>query len=304
MFFPLPKDFKGYKEGDSVSLKNDGHTRGYIRGVYVLPDGRRVYLVLGASAEVPNLRAGFSPWIQTLTDEDLNPPRVSWNALPEAAMYVSVLSRFCLLVCVSDIYFSSRWWLRYDLSCPDYVTGYWPVPKNGWEVGHYVSIQTFALVKTVPRVLAKIVFISPRKEYVTVVLPRDTKDEVNPDQVYPYKIRMEHLVGPHIGGQDLSKVEWPAAYDRPVSPLDLGAGAIEPESVGKRDRVLSDPLTFAQPVKVRKIEHGEQAEPGEEEDVPDDEAVPDGEDVQEDKAEPEAKHDEAEMDVSCYFVDA
>ena len=96
MFFPLPKDSKGYKEGDSVSLKNDLHTRGYIRGVYVLPDGRRVYLVLGASAEVPNLRAGFSPWIQTLTDEDLNPPRVSWNALPEAAMYVSVFTPIVL----------------------------------------------------------------------------------------------------------------------------------------------------------------------------------------------------------------
>jgi hypothetical protein len=87
VYFPRPKAFDGYKVGDSVSVKRVQHNRGYIRDVYVLPDKSRVYLVLAPFAEIPDFRLGMSPWIETLTDADLNPPCVSWKALSPAAMY-------------------------------------------------------------------------------------------------------------------------------------------------------------------------------------------------------------------------
>ena len=132
-----------------------------------------------------------------------------------------------------------------------------------------------------------------------MVLPCDTKDKLNAEQVYPSKIKMEHLVGPHIGGQDLSKVVWPEAYDRPVSPLELGSGAIQ--GIGKRDRVLSDPLSCVTPVKVRKIDDGEHAQLDDEVGL-DEHADPDAEPDADPDADPDDEEEE-QMDVSCFFSD-
>lgn len=79
--FPLPKKFAGYRKGDEVYVRRGSFHHGFIRDVYVLPDKARVYLVLAACAEIPDFRLGISPWMETLTEDDLCPPRVYWKSI-------------------------------------------------------------------------------------------------------------------------------------------------------------------------------------------------------------------------------
>ena len=287
VYFPRPKAFDGYKVGDSVSVKRVRHNRGYIKGVYVLPDKSRVYLVLAAGAEMPDFPKGISPWIETLTDADLNPPRVSWKLLPVAAKYSSMF--FVLLLLCPDTCFFCRWWLSYDLSNLDCITGYWPAPTSGWKVGHYVSVPTSLIDKQIPRVLAKIVFVCEHKLLVDVVLPLDL---AHPGQVFKRQIKMVNLIGPAIYGDNPASLLWPEEFDRPLSPIDLGSSAVG--SFGKRIRVLSDSMACVQPVKIRKIDEPE-FKPEPEFEMPEFE-------MPEFKPEPKPEP-KPEVDVSSFFND-
>lgn len=148
-------------------------------------------------------------------------------------------------------------------------------------MGHYVSAPASVLDRDPARRLGKIVFVSEHNEFADVVYPLDPR---NPEQAFKKnRIPVPFLLGPAIAGPDFASLEWldeDPAKDRPVSPLDLGASAV-PET-GKRTRVLSDPSTCIQPVKVLKTEQ-EQAEPPE--------------------LEPADEPPQADVDVSGFFIE-
>lgn len=85
--FPLPRKFTGFQKGHTVYVKRSTLQCGFVRDVYALPNGKRVYLVLAASAGVPDFRLGIQPLMETLTEEDLCPPCVSWTSIHPSAKY-------------------------------------------------------------------------------------------------------------------------------------------------------------------------------------------------------------------------
>lgn len=238
--FPIPSNFGGFKKGDEVFVKRADHTRGVIKDVYALPDQTRVYLVLAVHTGDPDFRLGISPYMTTLQDGDLSQPRISWKPIKPTERSVGFPLNF--LACPVAEPSSRRWWDRYDLADPKFITGYWPAPQEGWKVGHYVSAPASVLDRDASRKLARIVCVSEHNAYADVAFPLESEI---PLRVMEKRIPIPFLLGPAIAGPDPASFVW-------YSPLDLGASAVT--ETGKRSRVLSDPSTCIPPTKVLKTD--------------------------------------------------
>jgi len=242
----------GFRKGDEVFVKRDILQRAVVRDVYTLPDQTRVYLVLAASTEAPDLAAGsVYPWITTLTDDNLCTPLVSWKPMQDEARSACFIVSCQRLSCSRPIF--PRWWDRHDFADPKHLANYWPTPASGWAVGHCVSVPASVLDYGSSRKLAKIVFIGKLMGFAEIAFPRDS---VRPEEMEAcvWRLPLELIMGPAIVGPDLASVEWTdqVQNERPVSPLDLGSSAYP--VTGKRTRVLSDHSTCLPPRKLLKPE--------------------------------------------------